>query len=560
MDWQTIQLPHGGSCALPLGEVGEPRGRPHGIGSIREPLRGGSRHSLPRGAALVAAAVAVLLGLSALGSVEGTIGMCWGQVAWQPMPNVIAVDLLQRLGVEKVKLFNANAAALNAMAGTALEVMVMVRNQDLLEFARDPLAAQGWVDGNVAPFLPAGIDIKYISVGNEPFLANLHTYDDALYDAMKNVADALERSGLDRRVKVTTSFNSEILASPASPPSTGEFNTTWLDQITKIAMLINDTKSIFSVNIYPFYNFRGKDGLKEGFVFFDKAGGATAVKDGALTYTNVFDANLDAIYSALEKIGFPDMDVIIGEIGWPTDGDPVATLALAERFNRQVVHHMYSRVGTPKRPNRTIEGYFFGLFDEDAKGIAAGPFERKWGLYTFDGRPKYALDLSGASEPTAPVAALPAARSVDYLPRKWCVASSAADNSTQKNVEGGVVKICNDTSYDYAGLADCTPLTYNYTTPGLVCAPPGGGDALADPQSASFAFNSYFQVSGQNESVCNFSGAAMIVEQDPSYGSCNFFRGLDLKKMEAFGESSNNFSIVVLGYIVALIVVLGNFL
>lgn len=48
----------------------------------------------------------------------------------------------------------------------------------------------------------------------------------------------------------------------------------------------------------------------------------------------MFDANYDTLISALEKNGFGSMEVIVGEIGWPTDGDKDATLQNARRFNQ----------------------------------------------------------------------------------------------------------------------------------------------------------------------------------------------------------------------------------
>jgi glucan endo-1,3-beta-glucosidase 5/6 len=48
----------------------------------------------------------------------------------------------------------------------------------------------------------------------------------------------------------------------------------------------------------------------------------------------VFDANYDTLIAALEKNGFGSMEVIVGEIGWPTDGDKDATLQNARRFNQ----------------------------------------------------------------------------------------------------------------------------------------------------------------------------------------------------------------------------------
>ncbi|KAI4305669.1 hypothetical protein L6164_029021 [Bauhinia variegata] len=39
---------------------------------------------------------------------------------------------------------------------------------------------------------------------------------------------------------------------------------------------------------------------------------------------------------------------------------------------------------------------------------------------------------------------------------------------------------------------------------------------------ASYAFNSYFQKFKHSSGTCNFRGAAITTEQDPSHGSCHY--------------------------------------
>lgn len=91
------------------------------------------------------------------------------------------------------------------------------------------------------------------------------------------------------------------------------------------------------------------------------------------------------------------MSIIVGEIGWPTDGTVYANVTLAQKFNQQLVNHMLGGGGTPLRPNTQIEGYLFSLLDEDAKSTLPGPFERHWGVFNYDGSLKYPLDLTGVS-------------------------------------------------------------------------------------------------------------------------------------------------------------------
>jgi hypothetical protein len=78
-----------------------------------------------------------------------------------------------------------------------------------------------------------------------------------------------------------------------------------------------------------------------------------------MIYTNVFDANFDTLVWSLRKAGVPDMKIIVGEVGWPTDGDKNANV---------------KNVGTPLRPGH-MEVYLFALIDENQKRVQPGRFE-----------------------------------------------------------------------------------------------------------------------------------------------------------------------------------------
>ncbi|KAJ0479106.1 putative glucan endo-1,3-beta-D-glucosidase [Helianthus annuus] len=86
----------------------------------------------------------------------------------------------------------------------------------------------------------------------------------------------------------------------------------------------------FTVNIYPFLSLYGNDNFPIDFAFFD--GAPQPVVDNWIQYTNVFNANYDSLVSALKAAGYGDMPIIVGEVGWPTDGDKNANVNMAYRF------------------------------------------------------------------------------------------------------------------------------------------------------------------------------------------------------------------------------------
>ncbi|KAJ0590000.1 putative glucan endo-1,3-beta-D-glucosidase [Helianthus annuus] len=139
----------------------------------------------------------------------------------------------------------------------------------------------------------------------------------------------------------------------------------------------------FTVNIYPFLSLYGNDNFPIDFAFFD--GAPQPVVDNRIQYTNVFNANYDTLVSALKAAGSGDMPIIVGEVGWPTDGDKNANVNMAYRFYNGLLPRLASNKGTPLRPG-PIEVYLFGLIDEDAKSIAPGNFERHWGIFRYDRR------------------------------------------------------------------------------------------------------------------------------------------------------------------------------
>ncbi|XP_022965692.1 glucan endo-1,3-beta-glucosidase 8-like [Cucurbita maxima] len=427
-----------------------------------------------------------------------TVGVNWGTMATHQLPPEKVVKMLQENGFLKLKLFEAEDRILEALIGTDIEVMLALPNSMLQIMSDDSKAAASWVDANVTAYTyHGGVNIKYVAVGNEPFLKSYNgTYLQLTLPALRNIQQALNDAGLGSKVKATIPFNADIYNSPDSNPvpSAGDFRPEVRDLTIEILHFLSINNAPFTVNIYPFLSLYGNDYFPIDFAFF--GGTYKPIKDGDLTYTNVFDANFDTLVSALTKAGYPDMKIIVGEIGWPTDGDKHANIQDAKRFNQGLLRHALSGEGTPARVG-VIDVYLFSLIDENAKSIEPGSFERHWGIFEFDGKPKYELDLSGTEQEKG----LIAVEGVKYMDKKWCVL-----NPNVKDWEGLADNI------DYAcSLSDCTALEY-----GSSC------NQLTAEGNASYAFNMYYQMNSQKRWNCEFSGLAMVTEQDPSYGNCQF--------------------------------------
>ncbi|KAM5547666.1 glucan endo-1,3-beta-glucosidase 8 [Rosa sericea] len=442
--------------------------------------------------------VTMLLVLVFMAHKGSSFGVNWGTMATHQLPPEKVVQMLEDNGFTKLKLFEADQKILEALTGTKIEVMLAIPNFMLQEMSIDPVAAFSWVDANVTSYCyDGGVNIKYVAVGNEPFLKAYNgTYLKTTLPALKNIQEALNRAGLGSQVKATVPFNADIYFSPDSDPvpSTGDFRPELKDNVIEIVQYLYTNEAPFTVNIYPFLSLYGNAYFPFEFAFFD--GTSKPIGDGDLLYTNVFDANFDTLVWSLTKAGFPEMKIIVGEVGWPTDGVVNANITNAKRFNQGMLKHALSGNGTPARKGM-IDVYLFSLIDENAKSIAPGCFERHWGLFEFDGKPKYELDLSGSGQNKG----LVAVEGVDYMPKRWCVL-----NPDAKDLYGL------PSSINYAcSLSDCTALGY-----GSSC------NNLSLEGNASYAFNMYYQVNDQKIWTCDFSGLAMETDKDPSVGGCQF--------------------------------------
>ncbi|KAG8090033.1 hypothetical protein GUJ93_ZPchr0011g26971 [Zizania palustris] len=416
------------------------------------------------------------------------------------LPPKVMGQLLKDNGFRKVKIFDADERTMMGLAGTGIETMIAVPN-DMLAAVGDYRRAKEWVKDNVTKYnFDGGVNIKYVAVGNEPFLKAYNgMFDHVTVPALKNIQRALNEAGYGSVIKATVPVNADVYDSPASNPvpSAGKFRDDIVGVMTDMVRFLNRSGAPLTVNIYPFLSLYGNDNFPLDYAFFDGGGPPKPVVDNGINYTNVFDANFDTLVSALKRIGFGSLPVVIGEVGWPTDGDKHATVPYAQRFYSGLLKRLAARKGTPLRPRARIVVYLFGLMDEDDKSVAPGNFERHWGIFTFDGRPKFPLDLRGNGRPAMPAPA----RGVRYLPRRWCVLNPNATDAS---------RLADNVGYA-CSRADCTALGY-----GCSC---GGLDARGN---ASYAFNVYYQAQGQAESACDFQGLAMVTDEDVSQGACNF--------------------------------------
>ncbi|KAL3569037.1 hypothetical protein D5086_028927 [Populus alba] len=207
-----------------------------------------------------------------------------------------------------------------------IELMLGLPNPDLQRIASSQANANAWVQSNVKQF--GNVKFRYIAVGNE--VKPSDSSAQFLVPAMQNIRNALNSAGLGS-IKVSTAIDYGVIADAPSPQ----------------------------------------------------------VSDPPLSYQNLFDANLDTVYAALEKSGGGSLEIVVSESGWPTAGETGTSVDNARTYNNNLVQHV--KRGSPKRPGKPIETYIFAMFDESNKNPE---LEKHWGLFSPNKQPKYDINLN----------------------------------------------------------------------------------------------------------------------------------------------------------------------
>uniref|UniRef100_N1QPA4 Glucan endo-1,3-beta-glucosidase GII n=1 Tax=Aegilops tauschii TaxID=37682 RepID=N1QPA4_AEGTA len=291
-----------------------------------------------------------------------SIGVCNGKVGDNLPSRAEVVRLYKSLGIGAMRIYEPEPETLLALDGTEIDLIMDVGGA-FAAIASDPAAAAGWIRDNVLAF--PGVRIKYIAAGNEVEGSDT----DSIVPAIKNLNAALAAASRTD-VKVSTAVKMSVLGS-SSPPSEGAFKDAFM---TEVAKMLKATGAPLLANVYPYFAKRDTPDINLGFALFQQS--PSTVSDSGLTYTNLFDAMVDALYSALEKAGAPEVPIVVSESGWPSAGDDLATVANAQAYNQGLIDHVGK--GTPKRAV-PLEAYIFAMFNENQKGGAVT--EKNFGLF-----------------------------------------------------------------------------------------------------------------------------------------------------------------------------------
>ncbi|KAL6526110.1 Glucan endo-1,3-beta-D-glucosidase [Orobanche hederae] len=460
---------------------------------------------------------------------EPFIGVNYGIVANNLPPPEATAKLLQSTSIEKVRLYGADPAIIKALANTDIGIVVGAANGEIQTLASDPNSAQNWVRLNVLPYYPAS-KIIVVTVGNEVMTSLDQNPATWLLRAMQNVQSALNAASLGGKVKVSTVHSMEVL-SQSDPPSSGAFK--YGDTMKQLLKFLSDNGAPFMINPYPFFAYKS-DPRPETLAFCLFQPNAGRVDSGTrYNYMNMFDAQVDGVYSALKEKGFEDIEIVVAETGWPYRGDSDevgVSLDNAKAYNGNLIKHLRSNVGTPRMPGKSVDTYIFALYDEDLK---PGPgSERAFGLYSPDLTAIYDAGLLKSTQTPAPTPSTPAPTTpvspaptipvapinpspttpvgpvnpspttpttpVNHIPSPsagWCVPRPGIpDAQLQENLD-----------YACGRGIDCSSIQ-----PGGACFEP-----TTVSSHAAYAMNLLYQSAGRNPWNCDFMQTATLTSTNP---------------------------------------------
>ncbi|QCD88823.1 glucan endo-1,3-beta-glucosidase-like [Vigna unguiculata] len=323
--------------------------------------------------------LAVLSSTAVLLTGAQSIGVCYGANGDNLPPRQEVVDLYKSNGIGKIRLYYPDEGALQALGGSNIEVILGVPN-DQLQSVTDAGGASDWVNKYVTPY--SNVNFKYIAVGNE--VPSGDALAGSVLPALQSIQTAISSANLQEQIKVSTAIDTSLLGN-SYPPNDGVFRDDATSYITPIVNFLAQNGAPLLANVYPYFAYvQNQQSITLDYALFTQQG------NNEVGYQNLFDASLDSLYAALEKIGQSNVEVVVSESGWPSEGDVGASVDNAGTYYRNLITH--AKGGTPKRPNGPIETYLFAMFDENQKDGAET--ERHFGLFNPDKSPKYQLGFN----------------------------------------------------------------------------------------------------------------------------------------------------------------------
>lgn len=324
--------------------------------------------------------------MATLAGGEPFIGVDYGRDG-NNLPSLAqVVTLLRNRGVKHVKIYDADQDVLTAFKDSGIELSVAVPNTDVIAIANNQSDSDAWVSNHIINHVGS---ITSIGVGNEWLYDPSHDKS-KLVPAMENLYRSLQKQTSTNNIKVSTPHAFDVVQ--GYPPSQGEFLNK--DVMVPLLEFLKRTNSFFMLNCYPFFAYVDEPRIDTNYALFTATN--PVIEDQGRGYTNLFDAMVDTVISAMKQVGYPDVPIEITETGWPNGGSSRRGVGVenARVYNQNVIKHVVGKNGTPLRPGQSFPTYIFALFNENGKIGVHGDEEKHWGLFNPDMTPIYPLSFA----------------------------------------------------------------------------------------------------------------------------------------------------------------------
>ncbi|KAL3838364.1 hypothetical protein ACJIZ3_022955 [Penstemon smallii] len=431
---------------------------------------------------------------------EAEVGISWGRQTSQRFIPSMAVDILLQNGINEAMIFHPAENVLAAFSNSNISITVSMTNANLPNI-NSTESARRWVDNRISIYTKHNVNIRAVNIGFGVFsLAFMNeTYYNAV-DVLKLVQNALNDAGHGHRIKATIPHFTDVLdPTTLSMPSKAMFRPDIKDRMEESIIFLRENNAPLMINIYPIHYVQ-INGLHTEFAFMDNKSDFVVEDENGKIYNNAFEFLYDSFYWACFRAGGENMTIKVGQIGWPTDGYPGANIDNAYRFYKGFLPFVTSNKGTPMVPGAPIDVFLHSLSDENRLSLKWGAFQRHWGIYRFNGEPKYKIDFTGKNRDIWPSMG----KGIIRMPKRWCVFNGDTKDLNLVREEQDIA--CN--------VSDCTSML-----------PGGSCSNLSFDSKVSYAFNNYFQAKAQKsdvEKTCYMKGLGNIVTDDPSIGTCIF--------------------------------------
>ncbi|XP_038880685.1 probable glucan endo-1,3-beta-glucosidase BG5 [Benincasa hispida] len=288
------------------------------------------------------------------------------------------VQLCKKYNIRRVRLYEPNLTVLESFRGMGIDVSFGVPNNLIENMATNHTAVEEWFINYVAPFI-GDFTINYIVVGDKV----IPGLDGRILQVMQSLQGLLNARNLGQ-VKLTTLVSITAL-SAQSPPSSGAFDPTIAANMRGILHFLWEQGSPLMVSLYPHKTYFYSGNMSLGYATFAEEN--FSIRDGDLSYNNLFDEMMDAFYAAIDKEDVGDVAIAVGETGWPTCGHlNITTTSIAATYNRNFKNHITSGKGTPMKSNIYIQGFIKSIFNENEEPEGES---KCYGMFHVDSTPIY---------------------------------------------------------------------------------------------------------------------------------------------------------------------------